>query len=778
MASTVKIELDVLLPQIPDTEDRCVDRLRQFAENSRGVDLVHLDRLNGKAVVCIHYNDEYTTLAEVERLMRRTGARISRRYQHQTLAVRGMHCTDCATSIERVVGRLHGVLDISVNYAAESMRIEFDSQAVKLADILKQIRALGYRVEQEECETWLRTHGLLVASLLSGLFLLAGYAGDVLLHWPPWLSLSFYVLAYLAGGFDAARQGMRAALNGQFDIDFLMVLAAAGAAIIGEWAEGALLLFLFSLGHALEHAAMDKARNAIRSLAKLSPKQARIRRDGVEFEVPIEQLQKGDLVIVREGERFPIDGRVKSGVSDVDESPITGESMPVTKQTGAKVFAGTINGEGTLEVIVTRLAHDTTLARVIKMVEEAQTKKSKSQRFAQRVTRVFVPIILVSTVSVIFVPPALGWLSWTEAFLRAMTMLVGASPCALAISTPSAILAGIAQAARCGVLIKGGVHLENLGGVRAIAFDKTGTLTIGRPKVTDLMTVGGKTEDEVLGMAAAAENHSQHPLAQAIVACAAEHHVDYSSPKQAKALLGQGIEAIVDEKVIRIGNERLFAGDSLPPSLVQASRRLESEGKTCVFVKQGAQFTGLIALADTPRPEAKATIERLKRLGLAELVILTGDNARVGEAIAGRLGIATVVANLLPEQKVEFIRALLQRHRAVAMVGDGINDAPAMATATIGIAMGGAGTDVALETADIALMSDALNKLPFAIGLSRQTRRVILQNIIIALGVIAMLVPTALLGMTSIGIAIMFHEGSTILVVLNALRLLRYRLRL
>lgn len=776
MASKVKIELDVLLPTILDEEDNCVNRLKNFAENYRGVEMAHLDHVNGKAVMCIHYDDDFITLSQVERAMKQSGAQISKRYQHESLFVRGMHCTDCANSIENVARKLNGVLDVSVNYPAEKMRVEFDTKEVKLNSILQKVKSLGYRIEQQERErNWLQRNILLVISMICGTFLLLGFLAETVFALPASITISIYLLAYLTGGYDATRHGIRAAMNWQLDIDFLMIVAAIGAAILGEWAEGGLLLFLFSLGHALEHAAMDKARNAIRGLGKLSPKSARVRKEGKEFELPIEKLQVGDLVIVRAGERLPIDGKIQTGVSEIDESPITGESVPVTKETGADVFAGTVNGEGTLEVVVTKLAHDTTLARVIKMVEEAQTKKSNSQRFAQKVTRIFVPAIIGSVLIVIFLPPLIGWLSWPEAFLRAMTMLVGASPCALAISTPSAILAGIAQAARSGVLIKGGIHLENLGTIRVIAFDKTGTLTVGKPEITDVVAAQGVDENELLRIAASVESHSQHPLARAIVAHVERKKLALVTPQNEHTIIGQGIVADLGKDEIRIGNLRLFHNEKLPDEILKKISELEAAGKTCIIVKKNHEFLGVIALADLPREQSKNAINRLAKLGISETIMLTGDNPNVAANIADSVGMSGFEASLLPKDKVEFIKKLMAKFKAVAMVGDGINDAPAMANATLGIAMGGAGTDVALETADIALMSDALEKLPYAISLSRKTRKIILQNIFISLGVIAFLIPSALFGFASIGIAIVFHEGSTVVVVLNALRLLRFK---
>ncbi|MGH7456369.1 MAG: heavy metal translocating P-type ATPase, partial [bacterium] len=391
--------------------------------------------------------------------------------------------------IEHILGRLNGMLNVSVNYAAEKMRAEYDASILHRAKIVQRVSALGYKVEEEEQPNWFRQNWELVLALLSGFFLAVGFFGEKFFGLSRNAALASYILAYLTGGYDATRHGLKAALHFRFDIDFLMVVAAIGAAVLGEWAEGALLLFLFSFGHALEHFAMGKARNAIKALGAITPKTARVRRDGREIEMPVEELLRGDLVIVRPGERIPIDGKITEGHSTVDQSPITGESVPVEKAPNDAVFAGTVNGEGGLTIEITKLAQDSTLARVIRMVEEAQTQKSPTQRFTEKFESIFVPVVLIGVVAVIVLPPLLNWLSWSEAFLRAMTMLVAASPCALAIATPAAILSGVAQAARNGVLVKGGVHLENLGRLDAMALDKTGTITSGKFAVTDIVTL-------------------------------------------------------------------------------------------------------------------------------------------------------------------------------------------------------------------------------------------------------------------------------------------------
>jgi len=779
MEKTLQLDIPVLLPGVEDERDQCVDRLQEKIAGQRGIEKVHIDRKNGQAYLCLHFNPDLVSLAQVRRWAQEAGAAVADRYHHESLHIRDMDCADCATSIEHILSRIDGVLDVSVNYAAEKMRIEYDTKFVHREEVVRRVKALGYRVEEEpRPQSWVQRNWELVLALLSGFFLASAFLGEWLLNLPRPAAIVLYLAAYATGGYDASRHGIRAALHLRFDIDFLMVVAALGAAVLGEWSEGALLLFLFSLGHSLEHYAMGKARRAIQSLAEIAPRSARVQRDGRETEMPVEELQRGDHVIVRPGERIPIDGKVVEGTSSVDQSPITGESVPVEKAPGEEVFAGTVNGEGALVIEVTRLARDTTLARVVQMVEEAQTQKSPSQRFAENFERFFVPIVLSVVGLVIVLPPLLGWLPFAEAFLRAMTILVAASPCALGIATPSAILSGVAQAARNGVLLKGGVHLENLGRVDAIAFDKTGTITQGQFEVTDVIALDDYTEADLVRLAAGAESRSQHPLARAIVKLAEDRRLRLPAVGEVKAVVGRGLRAEVDGKNVAVGNLKLLEEIGAEPVAVAVTDRvaeLEEAGKTTMLVQADGRLAGIIALADRPRPEAHATLARLRRLGVRRLIMITGDHERVAAAIAREVGIDEYRANLLPEDKVEAVRQLRSTYGEVAMVGDGVNDAPAMAAATVGVAMGSAGSDVALETADVALMADDLSKLPFAVALSRAARRIIAQNLVTSLAVIGLLVPAALFGLASIGVAIVFHEGSTLVVVANALRLLGFR---
>ena len=772
--STEKLSLDLalVLPDVPDEQDACVERLTSLLRG-KGIDQAHAVHEDGKVRLCLHYDPERIGLAEVRRLAAAAGASIGKRYAHESLRIDGMDCATCADVIEHALTRLDGVLEAKVSYAAERLRLEYDRETTSRRAVARRIEALGYRIIEGEAQAgWWAEHRELVISLAAGALLLAGWLGS-LTGLPTAVSLGLYWAAYVFGGFFTLRDAVQSLRAKRFDIDTLMLVAAVGAAALGEWAEGALLLFLFSLGHALEHRAMDRARRAIEALAELAPKTALVRRDGAEVEVPVEKLLRGDRVIVKPGQRLPADGQVAEGSSVVDQSPVTGESVPVDKSAGDPVFAGTINGEGVLIVEVTKLATESTLARMVRLVSEAQTQKSPTQQFTDRFERVFVPTVLIGAGLLIAVPPLLGY-PFADAFYRAMAVLVAASPCALAIGTPAAVLSAVARAARAGVLIKGGAHLENLGRLTAIAFDKTGTITEGRPRLTDIVAFD-MPESELLALAAAVESRSGHPLAQAIVVAARERGLRWEESADAQAVTGKGIRAMLGGRRIEIGNLKLFDGENMAAEFAAQLERLESAGRTTMLVRVDGRCAGILGLMDTPRAGAGEMLAELRALGIAKTVMLTGDNERVARAVAQGVGLSEVRASLLPEDKVGAIASLVEQYGLAAMVGDGVNDAPALARATVGIAMGGAGSDVALETADVVLMGDELGKLPFAVALSRAARSAIRQNLLISLGVVALLIPATLFGWAGIGVAVLIHEGSTIVVVLNALRLLSYR---
>lgn len=615
-----------------------------------------------------------------------------------------------------------------------------------------------------------------LAAIGSGVLLVAGASVGGLDQ--PVLRDALYLTAMLVAAADVVVDTGRQLLRGRLDVDLLMLLAALGATLLGGFGEAAVLLFLFALGHALEDLALQRARGAIDALGTYAPDEARrITPDGREEIVPVAELVPGDRVRVHSTERIPIDGRVLVGTGGIDQSPITGESVPVRVEPGGDVFAGTLNLDATIEIEATRPAGETLMARMVRLVEEAEQRKAPSQRTAERFTRVYVPIVIVVVALLMVVPPMLEWLTWSEAITRALTVLVGASPCALAISTPASVLAGIARAARGGVLVKGGEAIEALGEVRAVAFDKTGTLTEGRPSVREVVASPDVAEARVLEIAASIESQSTHPLAEAVVRAAADAGVTVPAPDEATVVPGRGMTGRMRGQVVLVGGAHLLAAESVEigDRLRTAAERMSSEGLTTAFVALDATAIGVIGLADIERPEAPRAIERLRGMGLGPLVMLTGDREGPARVVASRLGVDEVRFGLLPEQKIDEVTALRDAHGAVAMVGDGVNDAPALAAATVGVAMGGSGTDVALEAADVALVRDDLGRLPFAIETARRTRSVIRQNVIGSMGMVLLLIVLGSTGSIALSLAVVLHEGSTVAVVLNALRLLAIR---
>lgn len=614
--------------------------------------------------------------------------------------------------------------------------------------------------------------------LITLLSLIASMVAESVFEAQAELVLVLNIISYLAGGWYATLAGWESLRHGEIDVDLLMVAAAVGAAIVGQWHEGAILLFLFSLSNVLQAYAMERSRNAIKSLLKLRPDDASVRRGGEIISVPIEDLKLGDIVVLRPGDRIPSDGQVMNGHSTVNQSTITGESMPVTKEIGDKVFAGTVNEHGTMDIAVTKLASESTLARIIKMVEDAQERHSNTQRRLDRFEQHYAKVVIFSVALMVVIPPLLFSVDFDKNFYRSMVLLVVASPCALVISTPASILSAIANGARKGVLYKGGTYLEQMASLKAIAFDKTGTITYGKPSVTDMLPAEGVAERDLLNTLACVESPSEHPIAQAIIEKARAENLLICEPDKFQAMPGRGIVAVLNGRQVLVGTESLMQqhGLTVPADLLEKQRELEQGGKTTLLV-YADQWLGLVGVADKVRPEAKETMRKLREAGIEHIAMLTGDNQRTAARIAEEVGVTEVHAELLPEQKVDVVNLLSEKYGLVAMVGDGVNDAPALATAGIGIAMGAAGTDVALETADVVLMADDLGKIPYAINLSKQARRVVAQNLTFAMGVIVVLVTLALIPAVKLPLplGVVGHEGSTIVVVLNGLRLLVWR---
>ncbi|MCS7220940.1 MAG: heavy metal translocating P-type ATPase [Anaerolineae bacterium] len=753
-----------------------------------------------------------------------------------SLHVTGIDCAECAQKLAKAVGQMEGAEQCRVHFSTARMTLEVNPQQISLDAIESRVRSLDYGisfsptgqpqlVKNQGLHQWARFATRLRQDMLTwiagGLIALAfavSLAGA-----PSLYSQAFYGLAIVIGGYPIARKGVGTLrINRTLDMNFLMTIAVLGAAAIGELAEGAWVVFLFSLGEALEGYTLDRARQSIRSLMSLAPAEATVLRPCLdctghrgwalpngdiytggpcpwcgdsEHRVPVESLAVGDRILVKAGERIPMDGRVTKGHSAVDQAPITGESVPVDKGPGDEVFAGTINGSGVLEIEVTRLAADNTLSRIIRMVEEAQEQRAPIQRWIDTFARYYTPAVIVAAILVATIPPLLfgqpfldspggtrGWL------YRALALLVIACPCALVISTPVSIVSAISAAARNGVLIKGGAYLEAIGQVAALAFDKTGTLTEGRPVLQHIYSIGGNGHctaaeacpncAEVLALAAAVERRSEHPLAQAVVEGARTRGVEemYAAAEEVFTLTGRGIRGWVNGGLVTVGSHRYFDAEyPHDPEFCQLVSQSEQAGQTTMLVYDGQRVRGYLSVADQARVSSRLAISQLKEAGIRRVVMLTGDNFSTAQAIARGLGIDEVHANLLPEDKVAAVKSLTARYQKVAMVGDGVNDAPALAAATVGIAMGGAGTAQALETADIVLMADDLGKLPWIVRLSQATRTVILQNVAFSLGVKALFLMLALPGLATLWMAVFADVGTSLFVILNGMRLLRRR---
>lgn len=824
----IQITVSSVVPGVDDPADACCARFERFVRAREGVNKVHVtagdDGSPGR--FCIHFDPAVISLSEVREFARRTGAKLDQRYGHWNARIESMAARR-ASAITSRLSRIDGVLEAVVT-ADGAVRVEYDRERACEADIsdvlekwsLQDIDAHPVpgetagddRAGHERHHDHGHPHGHghhhggifgpqseMIFAILCGVFLSVGWLTATFTELSGWISLGCYLAAYLFGGYYTTSEAFEKLRVGKFEIDFLMIVAAAGAASLGVWAEGALLLFLFSIGHSLESYAMGRAKRAIEALSKIAPSIARVRRDAKVAEVSVDALVVGDIVVVHPDERIAADGFVVNGETSVDQAPITGESVPVDKHPVVdvsaaaadpeslsaehRVFAGTINQSGAIEIQVTKRAVDNTLARVVTMVREAETRVSPTQKFAVKFERYFVPTVITIVILLMFAPLVIDE-PLGDSFYRAMAVLVAASPCALAIATPSAVLSGIARAARGGVLVKGGGPLESLARLDSIAFDKTGTLTIGQPRITDIQTAAGVDEPELLRVAMAVESLSKHPLARAVVRDAAARLDAIASGAandplpvtELTSLTGRGLRAVVQDELVYVGNARLFAeveGPAMTPEIRSLDESMQREGRTTMIVRAGDRYLGVIGLMDTPRESAAPAIAKLRQLGITQMVMISGDNQRVADAVAREVGLDEARGGLMPADKVNEIQKL-RRGGGVAMVGDGVNDAPAMAAASVGIAMGAAGSDVALETADVALMTDDLGRLSFAIGLSGATRRIIRQNLWMSLGMVVCLVPATILGL-EIGPAVAFHEGSTLVVIVNALRLLAYQ---
>ena len=690
--------------------------------------------------------------------------------------VEGMDCASCAATVERRVSALPGVAKATVNFAAGRLDAEHDPE-LDLREIEKAVEDAGYgvaRAEEAERPPFWRTPRAISVLASASLFLvglvlsLAGVAVE--------LRAGVYLAAIVVGGlpiFRAAVAGLRAR---HLDMNVLMSAATIGAVGIGEWAEAASVVVLFAAGNALQVYAIDRTRGAVRALVKLAPNEVLVRRGDTEEVVPAAEVLVGDTVVVRPGERLAVDGEVVEGSSAVDEAPVTGESVPVEKGRGDAVYSGSLNGQGGLIVRATKRAGDSTLQRIARLVEEAQAKKAPAEQFVDRFSRVYTPVVVAVAMALAVVPPLLGT-GFGEWFYRALALLIIACPCALVISTPVTVVSGIGAASRRGILVKGGAALEAAGRLKALAFDKTGTLTEGRPVLARVASLDGRDETEVLALAAALERRSEHPLAHTILAAGTERAVDGEGllppVTDFRSVAGRGAEGLVGGKRYLIGSPRLFAERGIPlGGAEEALKAVDQEGETPVVLGDEGGPLAVFGLADSLRSDAKATVEVLRESGVEELVMLTGDAEAPAKRVADELGIA-YRARLLPEQKIEAVRDLVEKAESAGMVGDGVNDAPALAASSVGFAMGAAGTDVALETADVALMQDDLPKLAEAVRLSRDAERIIKQNVLVSILIKGLFVLLAPFGLVALWLAVLADMGTSIAVTLNGLRLFR-----
>jgi Cd2+/Zn2+-exporting ATPase len=697
--------------------------------------------------------------------------------ERTVVQVEGMDCASCAITVEKSVSRLPGVHKATVNFAASRLDAEHD-KGIALDQIEQAVRNAGFgegRAEKEDRAPFWRTPralSVLASMLLFALGLALGYAGA-----PEVTRVSSYMIAIVVGGWPIFRSALAGVRARHLDMNVLMSVATIGGAAMGEWAEAASVVILFAAGNALQVYAIDRTRGAVRALARLAPDEVLVRSGSVEHLVPVDAVAVGETVLVRPGERVALDGEVIEGRTAMDESPVTGESTPGEKGPGDRVFSGSLNGQGALMVKVAKSTEDSTLQRIVRMVEEAQTKKAPAEQFVDRFSRVYTPLVVAVAVALAVVPPLLGedFGTW---FYRALALLIIACPCALVISTPVTVVSGIGAASRRGILIKGGAALEAAGRLKALAFDKTGTLTEGRPVLSRVVALDGGREAEALALAAALERRSEHPLAHAILVAGTEQAAGGAGlplVENFRAITGRGAEGEIGGRRYLIGSPRLFEERGVPLSGAGAAlAEVEREGETPVILGDEHTPLAVLGLADAVRAGARATLDALRDAGVEELIMLTGDAEAPARRVAGDLHIAHK-AQLLPEQKVEAVRELVARKGTAGMVGDGVNDAPALAASSVGFAMGAAGTDVALETADVALMQDDLPRLAEAVWLSHSAEQVIKQNVFVSILIKGLFVLLAPFGLVTLWLAVLADMGTSIAVTLNGLRLFRPR---
>lgn len=705
---------------------------------------------------------------------------MSEKMTEKTYRIEGLSCTNCAGKFEKNVKQLPGVTSATVNFGASKISVEGQTTIEELEEA-GAFENLIIRDDQENDEQVRSKESFIkrnIALIISLGFILVAVISQLSLGEDHLLTKALYILAIIIGGFDLFKEGFSDLIKLDFSMESLMTIAIIGAAFIGEWAEGSIVVILFAISEALERFSMDKARQSIRSLMDIAPKEALIRRNNVEQLVIVDKIDIDDIMIIKPGQKIAMDGLVINGHSSVNQAAITGESVPVEKQLDDEVFAGTLNEEGVLEVKVTKKVTDTTIAKIIHLVEEAQGERAPAQAFVDKFAKYYTPFIIIMALLIVVVPPLFFGGDWNKWLYQGLSILVVGCPCSLVISTPVSIVSAIGNAAKNGVLVKGGVYLEEIGHLRAIAFDKTGTLTKGKPVVTDFIATSSETDINYLSIISSLESLSQHPLASAILNEADKTNVDYKSIQieDFQSITGKGLTGIHQNIRYYIGSPKLFSASVIEETAVKVQyRQFQEQGKTAMYFGTDEQILGVIAVADEVRDSSAAVISELHKLSIEHTIMLTGDNTKTAESIGKQLGVTEIKGDLMPQEKLDSIKALRTTYNKVAMVGDGINDAPALAASTVGIAMGGAGTDTALETADVALMGDDLQKLPFIVRLSRQTLKVIKQNITFSLGIKLLALLLVIPGWLTLWIAIVADMGATLLVTLNGLRLMKVK---
>lgn len=705
---------------------------------------------------------------------------MSEKMTEKTYRIEGLSCTNCAGKFEKNVKQLPGVTSATVNFGASKISVEGQTTIEELEEA-GAFENLIIRDDQENDEQVRSKESFIkrnIALIISLGFILVAVISQLSLGEDHLLTKALYILAIIIGGFDLFKEGFSDLIKLDFSMESLMTIAIIGAAFIGEWAEGSIVVILFAISEALERFSMDKARQSIRSLMDIAPKEALIRRNNVEQLVSVDKIDIDDIMIIKPGQKIAMDGLVINGHSSVNQAAITGESVPVEKQLDDEVFAGTLNEEGVLEVKVTKKVTDTTIAKIIHLVEEAQGERASAQAFVDKFAKYYTPFIIIMALLIVVVPPLFFGGDWNKWLYQGLSILVVGCPCSLVISTPVSIVSAIGNAAKNGVLVKGGVYLEEIGHLRAIAFDKTGTLTKGKPVVTDFIATSSETDINYLSIISSLESLSQHPLASAILNEADKTNVDYKSIQieDFQSITGKGLTGIHQNIRYYIGSPKLFSASVIEETAVKVQyRQFQEQGKTAMYFGTDEQILGVIAVADEVRDSSAAVISELHKLSIEHTIMLTGDNTKTAESIGKQLGVTEIKGDLMPQEKLDSIKALRTTYNKVAMVGDGINDAPALAASTVGIAMGGAGTDTALETADVALMGDDLQKLPFIVRLSRQTLKVIKQNITFSLGIKLLALLLVIPGWLTLWIAIVADMGATLLVTLNGLRLMKVK---